>query len=276
MEKKPDMNAAGAPTVESISILDSEGKKDIVGYRNSEREKERVGSLFQLVPMNGNRVLDIGARDGFLSLLLAERYASVTALDLDPPRIDHPRVTCVHGDMTAMEFNDGAFDMVLCAEVLEHIPPALLPKACAEISRVARDRVVIGVPFRQDIRLGRSDCLACGGKNPPYGHVNAFDEKKLASLFPGLSVERFHYVGKTRERTNAVSTLLMDFAGNPYGTYGQEEGCVHCGAKLKEPQHRNFAQKVATFTAHRLRLLLNRFSTPRANWIHVSLRKPAA
>jgi hypothetical protein len=276
MEKNPSMNPAGAPTSESTPFSAMEASEDLIAYRNSEREKERIRSLFQLIPTTGDSALDIGARDGFLSLLLAERYASVTALDLDLPRIDHPRVSCVRGDMTAMKFGEGSFELVLCAEVLEHIPPVLLSKACSEISRVARDRVVIGVPYRQDIRLGRSDCQSCGAKNPPYGHVNSFDEAKLAALFPDLTVERFSYVGKTRERTNALSVLLMDFAGNPYGTYGQEEGCVHCGAKLEEPRNRNFAQKVATFTAHRLRLLLNRFSTPRANWIHVSFRKPAA
>lgn len=249
-------------------------KSDLEAYRNSLREQDRIRSLFTLVPQRGKHALDIGARDGFLSLKLADRYASVTALDLDTPHIDDARVHCVQGDITGLKFKESNFDLVLCAEVLEHIPTPLLSKACAEISRVARDQVVIGVPYRQDNRLGRTNCEACGGKNPPWGHVNTFDEEKLRALFPDLRVEKVDYVGETKDATNFISVLLMDLAGNPYGTYRQEEGCVHCGARLVEQSHRNFAQKVATFVGHRLRILLGRFNRPHPNWIHVLFVKP--
>ena len=36
-----------------------------------------------------------------------------------------------------------------------------------------------------------------------------------------------------------LSTLLLDLAGNPFGTYDQEEPCIHCGAKLKPPPRRS-------------------------------------
>ena len=248
---------------------------DLTAYRNSEREKERIRELFRLVPEQGRTALDIGARDGFLSLRLADRFGKVTALDLELPRIDHPAVECVLGDVTRLEFPDRAFDLVLCAEVLEHIPTDKLRRACAEISRVAGRHVVIGVPYNQDIRVDRTTCRACGGKNPPWGHVNSFTELNLEMLFPELEVERILFVGETRDRTNAVSAFLTDLAGNPYGTYDQEEGCIHCGEKLVPPARRNAAQRVAGLAAHLLRRLQRRFSAPRANWIHVLYRKPS-
>jgi hypothetical protein len=66
---------------------------------------------------------------------------------------------------------------------------------------------------------------------------------------------------------------LMDFAGNPYGTYDQEEPCIHCGARLKPPRKRNFAQRVATKLAFWNEGISNLFVAPRGKWIHILFRK---
>ena len=44
---------------------------DLTDYRNSEREQARIKDLMRLIPPLGSSALDIGARDGFLSYLLA-------------------------------------------------------------------------------------------------------------------------------------------------------------------------------------------------------------
>jgi methyltransferase family protein len=247
--------------------------RDLAAYRNSAKEQNRIRSLFNLVPLSGSSAVDIGARDGYLSLRLAERFDSVVALDLKAPDIAHPLVECVAGDVTRLQIPDNSFQLVLCAEVLEHIPPAGLAQACSEIARIAKDAVVIGVPYRQDTRHGRTTCVLCGCKNPPWGHANRFDEDSLRTLFRGLRIERIEYVGKSLERTNFISAFLMDLAGNPYGTYDQDEGCVECGARLQAPARRNLMKKAATFAALRLTSLVNRFYSPQATWIHVLFRK---
>ncbi len=145
--------------------------------------------------------------------------ASVTALDLEAPAINHERVTCVKGDVTELQFADAAFDVVFCAEVLEHVRPETLAAACAELARVARNYVIIGVPYRQDTRVGRTTCVACGRKNPPWGHLNVFNEGRIARLFPRMTMEKIQFVGSSDESTNVISSWLMDLAGNPYGTY---------------------------------------------------------
>ena len=51
--------------------------------------------LLRLTPESMSEALDIGARDGYFSLLLADRFAKVTALDLTEPDIQHPKICCV-------------------------------------------------------------------------------------------------------------------------------------------------------------------------------------
>nr|WP_315183559.1 class I SAM-dependent methyltransferase [uncultured Albidiferax sp.] len=244
--------------------------------RNSLTDRERVADLMALLPADVQTALDIGARDGYLSRQLADRYAQVTALDLEPPQVNDPRVQCVQGDATALQFGDGTFDLLLCAEVLEHIPSALLPQVCAELARVAARYIVVGVPYRQDIRQGRSTCQRCGGKNPPWGHVNRFDEARLQALFPAYTVQRQTLVGVAEPGTNAVSAWLMDRAGNPFGTYIQDEPCIHCGADLQPPPARSLPQKLCTRLAVQLQKAQAACTPRHANWIHMLLAKKPA
>ncbi|WP_367846581.1 class I SAM-dependent methyltransferase [Rhodoferax sp. WC2427] len=241
--------------------------------RNSLTDRQRVADLMALLPTDVQTALDIGARDGFLARHLADRYAQVTALDLAQPELDDPRVRCVQGDAAALQFHNGAFDLLLCAEVLEHIPPPQLPRVCAELARVAARYIVVGVPYRQDIRHGRSTCQRCGGRNPPWGHVNRFDEARLRSLFPAYGVQRQTLVGVAEPGTNAVSAWLMDLAGNPYGTYIQDEPCIHCGAALQPPPARTLPQKVYTRLAVQLQKAQAACTPRHANWMHALLAK---
>lgn len=244
---------------------------DLVAYRSSDTEKARIADLMALVPAGMDRVLDIGARDGFLSKLLAQRCGSVVALDLELPDIEDDRISCVQGNATSIDFPDTYFDLVFCAEVLEHIEPRVLGKACEEIGRVSRKYLLLGVPYKQDIRDGRTTCYTCGAKNPPWGHVNQFDEQVLARLFNSHDVVTTSYVGQTVARTNFLSTWLLDVAGNPYGTYAQDEPCVSCGAPLKQPPERSLVQKVCTRLALYGNRVQARFIRPQPNWIHVLL-----
>jgi SAM-dependent methyltransferase len=239
---------------------------DLTVYRASARERARTEDLLRLVPERGSVALDVGARDGYFSRLLAERFDTVVALDLERPAISHARVECVAGDVSHLQFPNDSFDFVLCAEVLEHVPPDRLSAACSELTRVCRARLLIGVPDEQDLRLGRTTCGSCGFVNPPWGHVNRFDDARLRRLFDGCEVLEVSRVGVSTESTNALSARLMELAGNPYGTYEQEEPCVKCGASLGPPPERGIGARVLTRMAVWSQMLSPKVA--RACWIH--------
>jgi glycosyltransferase involved in cell wall biosynthesis len=251
----------------------SASKIEMAAYRNTQSEQERISDLMNIIPKGKDSVLDVGARDGYLSRLLTEHFTSVTALDLEKPSIAHDRITCVEGNVTRLELASGSFDVVLCVEVLEHIPGKGLEQACRELSRVAKSHVVIGAPCRQDTRLGRTTCQSCGRSNPPWGHVNVFDERRLTELFLPLRKVGVTFVGSSRSRTNALSSWLMDVAGNPWGTYDQEEVCIYCGQEVGKPAERNLAQKLCSRLAFSLNAEQARFISARPNWIHMIFNK---
>ena len=67
----------------------------------------------------------------------------------------------------------------------------------------------------------------------------------------------------------------MDLAGNPYGTYSQDEPCIHCGRALTPPPERNLTKKVLTKLASWSQSATAIFAKPRGNWMHVLLSKNA-
>ncbi len=246
---------------------------DLSGYRASSSERERTADLLRHMPTKGRNALDIGARDGHFSLLMADRFDEVTALDLTEPMVSHPKVRCVKGDAAEISVADDSYNFVLCAEVLEHIPPPTLQKVCQEMERVCSHQILIGVPYKQDTRVDRTTCYTCGKPNPPWGHVNSFDEQRILNLFCRFELDAISFVGINRSRSNWLATALMDFAGNPYGTYGQGEACIHCGHRLIEPPLPNPVQRAAAKGAHWSRWITELLVRPRGNWMHILLRK---
>jgi SAM-dependent methyltransferase len=119
----------------------------------------------------------------------------------------------VKGDVRNLEFPDQSFDCVFCTEVMEHVPG--VEQAAREISRVARHAIVIGVPYKQDLRVARLTCQTCHKSTPAWGHVNSFDERRLGELFPQWHPTN-SYVGTQQNRTNRIAAWLQDIGSNPY------------------------------------------------------------
>lgn len=247
---------------------------NLTEYRASTNEQKRILDLLSLMPPSFFNGLDIGARDGYISECMAMHCEHVTALDLTMPKIVHERIECVQGNITDLNFNDNTFDVVLCAEVLEHIYPELLQQACAELIRVTKRWLIIGVPFNQDIRLGATRCPSCRKTNPPWGHINSFTVEKLCNLFDPLKAQKINFVSKAKAKTNFVTYALMEYADHPYGTYVQDECCIHCGAEINRlMDQRTLTQKLATragFLCHSVQMI---FSQAQPSWVHILFEK---
>jgi SAM-dependent methyltransferase len=99
----------------------------------------------------------------------------------------------VRGDATAMPFGDGAFDRVIAAEVLEHIPGD--QRAIREVARVLRPGGIAAftVPAWLPERICWS--LSDDYHNVPGGHVRIYTRAELEAKLraAGLAVGAHHH-----------------------------------------------------------------------------------
>lgn len=98
------------------------------------------------------RVLDAGCGDGVnLSFLSGLEGLELSGSDYNPLRVERareafPKVRMSREDLLGLSFPDGRFDLVLCSQVLEHIPED--GRVLAELHRVVAPGgvLVLGVP----------------------------------------------------------------------------------------------------------------------------------
>ena len=98
----------------------------------------------------GRRVADVGCGGGLLSEGMARRGAIVTGIDLAAGALEVARLHALEAGVsvdyrqvaaeTLAESDRGAFDLVTCLEMLEHVPePALVVRALALLVRPGGD-----------------------------------------------------------------------------------------------------------------------------------------
>jgi len=150
------------------------------------------------------RILDVGCGTGrHMTAAFKFPDAKVVGADIDfDDAVDaknrlkshqqnggHASGDVIVADVCALPFPDNFFDLILCAEVLEHIQHHRI--AVSEIVRVLKPgkNMVVSVPRYLPERI----CWALSDdyRNAPGGHVRIYSLKALAGLLQGAGLTRW-------------------------------------------------------------------------------------
>ncbi len=109
----------------------------------------RYGAIVRTIraTLGGGRltVLDVGDGSGYLRAFDAGLRA--VSMDLALSEAPLPGATLAVGDGTNLPVPDGAVDVVVSSDVLEHVPDEARPRFLTELARAARRLVVVAAPF---------------------------------------------------------------------------------------------------------------------------------
>ena len=125
------------------------------------------------------RILDVGCGEGFTMRELREDgvQATMVGVDLSPGALAwnhaHGMARSPLGvvDVHHLPFPDNSFDLVLCLEVLEHLPDSGV--GLRELLRLSREHVLVSVPhepFFRGANLLRGKHLSALGNDPEHMH----------------------------------------------------------------------------------------------------------
>jgi 2-polyprenyl-6-hydroxyphenyl methylase/3-demethylubiquinone-9 3-methyltransferase len=106
----------------------------------------RLDWIDGLAPLRGKAVLDVGCGGGILAEAMARRARQVTGIDLAAKPLGVARLHALEVGVENLEYRDvaaealaaekpGAFDVVTCMEMLEHVPdPSSIVAACSAMA----------------------------------------------------------------------------------------------------------------------------------------------
>lgn len=190
------------------------------------KEQKRLDAILAAIPTDAQRIVDVGCGDGRLAHRLAAAGFDVVGVDQSPTalaRVQVPRYRC---SADALPFADNTFDVAICAEVIEHLPEPLFSNTLKELRRVARDSVIITVPYNEEVNAFPVRCPRCAMAFNSWGHLHSFDENRLRRLLPDCTeVRRIH---NDRRYYNPVLRHLA-FQTFKRSFYAPDCVCPQCG-----------------------------------------------
>ena len=226
---------------ESSRLFDETPVHEEPGLHQTESERARIRDTVAMIPQGTGSLVDVGCGRGDLLHQIAVPITVGT--DLARRGIRFVRRPKAVSSVLALPFRDQSFDVVLCAETLEHLDPDDLAHAASELRRVARRAVLVTVPFAEPPLAWSARCPRCGTVFHLYGHRTVFTPPRLTGLFPGGA--NYEVRGSWPVRPTSPWLLWVRTRGLGLWKYGRHARCPACGNIEFRDDERRLLYRVA-------------------------------
>ena len=128
---------------QNFSDLHAGAMYDDEGRSRKARTIVAVLNDFFATGLRSLSLLDIGASTGIVDNHLADHFAAVVGIDIDQPAIsfanrhhNKANLNFMLGDAMNLAFRDSSFDVIVCAQIYEHMPDS--KRLMSEVHRVLK------------------------------------------------------------------------------------------------------------------------------------------
>ena len=148
------------------------------------RRYQEYSHLYKI--KRNDKILEIGSGAGYSAKIFDISIAHYFPFDISTYNLRKIKeglsseIFPVSGDVYKMPFTDGSFNLILLAEVLEHLGDTQM--ALTEIRRILKSggSLIVSVPYKEIISYQM--CIHCSRPTPTNAHLHSFDEDKLNGL----------------------------------------------------------------------------------------------
>ena len=199
-----------------------------VEHKPNEFEIAKAKQIERGFPDAAKTVLDVGCGTCWMLESLRSKWDYAVGADYTIEGLKRAKLPRVQASGFALPFRDDSFDLILCAEVIEHLNDEDLARLLRELFRVSSKYLLITTPYRERRELGMIKCDLCLTKFHTSLHLRVWTEDLLESTFAkeGFKPVWIETTGKRRFRSNLISSLN----GYLTGYYAAEPRvCPVCG-----------------------------------------------
>lgn len=194
--------------------------------------------ILSLIPEDTERILDVGCGDGYITNSLPQTI-DVVGMDISESALKYVKRRKTVGEIINIPFPDKSFDLVICNDVIEHIPDNEYYLALNELKRVAKKYILITVPHNEDINSKEAKCLNCGEVYHINWHQRSYTEKSMKEIICDnvWNIREIRYSGGTTLPMHDPTTQLKHESG--YFYFWEDSICPKCGSKKKINKNEN-------------------------------------
>ncbi|MHA1755963.1 MAG: class I SAM-dependent methyltransferase [Promethearchaeota archaeon] len=218
--------------------------------------EEKINIFKKIIPSDIKTIIDIGCGNGIITNQLANSW-NIIGFDRSLTALTFVQTPAICGSIENLPFCNNSFDLVLCSEVLEHLPEEIYQRALSELKRVAKKYLLITVPYGEYLPKNYIKCPKCSYTFNAAYHLRSFDKKSLPLLFPEFKLVKFFECGKKVRQYNPLLLSIKQKLGNSWARFSESKYyiCPSCNFRFKYQQNNNLISFICDG--------LNRFISPR-------------
>lgn len=191
---------------------------------------DRMRRITGAIPEDVNEILDVGLGGGYVYRELRKK-SGIRSFGIDistelVTRLKMPGI-CV-ADAAGIPFGKGRFDLVIAADLLEHIKDEDFESSINELKRVSRRYILINSPYLDAIGWPVALCNRCNREFNIYGHMRTVDMALIRRCFPDNAYDIMiaEIFGRKRDARPAVIARAAHRFGKLYSNEGTV--CPNC------------------------------------------------